>query len=74
MRLTRILTDTPQRNKIFLQLENRKQNSLRKLKAEKTKRKKSRRQLICQSDSETNECEENICKFVESNDEDDVVS
>ena len=74
MRHARILTDTPQRSKRFLQLENRKQNSLRKLKGEKTKRKKPRRQLICQSDSETNESEENICKLVESDDEDHVVS
>ena len=57
-----------------MQLENRKQNSLQKVKAEKTKRKKPRRQLICQSDSETNESEENIYKLVESDDEDDVVS
>ena len=57
-----------------MQLENRKQNSLRKLKAEKTKRKKPRWQWICQSDSETNESKENICKLVESDDEDDVVS
>ena len=34
---------------------------------------KTQRQLICQSDSETNESE-NMCKLVESDDEDDVVS
>ena len=52
VRYTRILTDTPQRHKIFLQLENRKQNSLRKHKDSETKKSEENICLLVESDDE----------------------